>query len=203
MINNEYVWYACYGSNINRHRFMCYIKGGTCLYNGVQYPGCKDKRDPVEDRPVFLPHRLYFANSSSKWSMGGVAFIDPKRGKRKATLGRMYLITTKQFDKVKQQEGAWYGQEICLGEEDGYMIKTFTHPDIQQPNAPDAKYLLSIMHGLQEIYPKMPDQKICEYLSRHLQAWPNLGQAYLETVIKRKVILEGEYDYGRLRIHQK
>jgi len=33
MVNKKtYVWYAGYGSNLNKQRFMCYIKGGTPTY---------------------------------------------------------------------------------------------------------------------------------------------------------------------------
>ena len=35
----NYVWYACYGSNINRERFMRYINW------------CSDTTPPMEDRP--------------------------------------------------------------------------------------------------------------------------------------------------------
>lgn len=35
----NYVWYACYGSNISKMRFMDYINR------------CRDTTPPVEDRP--------------------------------------------------------------------------------------------------------------------------------------------------------
>jgi hypothetical protein len=38
----EFVWYASYGSNLNRARFMAYIEGGSVAGNDVVYEGCTD-----------------------------------------------------------------------------------------------------------------------------------------------------------------
>lgn len=99
-MNDKYVWYACYGSNLNKHRFLCYIQGGVCHYNGRIYEGCDDKSEPIEDKPITIPHKLYFANSSGSWNGSGVAFINPQRDPHANTRGRMYLITEDQFAEV-------------------------------------------------------------------------------------------------------
>ena len=40
--DNDYVWYGCYGSNINYDRFMLYIKGDNSgIYSSSE--GCEDK----------------------------------------------------------------------------------------------------------------------------------------------------------------
>ena len=38
-MDKEYVWYACYGSNLSADRFRCYIEGGVCAENGRSYEG--------------------------------------------------------------------------------------------------------------------------------------------------------------------
>ena len=43
----DYVWYACYGSNINYERFMYYINGDKKgKYSTIN--GCEDKSEPIE-----------------------------------------------------------------------------------------------------------------------------------------------------------
>jgi len=48
----DYVWYACYGSNINTQRFMLYIEGGEGNVEGtlLNEDGARDKSPPVEER---------------------------------------------------------------------------------------------------------------------------------------------------------
>jgi hypothetical protein len=107
------VWYASYGSNLKLERFICYIKGGRPRGSAKLYLGCRDKRDPIESRPIPLNFELYFAGRSNAWPRrekdgdvpGGIAFIrqNPERG---PTLGRVYLITDEQFNDVVLQENA-------------------------------------------------------------------------------------------------
>ena len=47
-MNKKYVWYACYGSNLLRERFMLYIQGGFCRFNNREYTPCNDKSAPLE-----------------------------------------------------------------------------------------------------------------------------------------------------------
>lgn len=167
----KYVWYACYGSNLSKERFLLYIKGGNCRYNDRYYVGCEDKGEPIKDRPVTIPHRLYFGNVSQSWYGGGVAFIDLKRNTEEKTLGRMYLITEEQFKQVQKQEGPgpnWYGMVLELGEVDGYKIKTFTSEEIRPANLPDKRYLEVFSIGLKETYPKMGENAIKEYLDARI-----------------------------------
>ena len=70
------VWYASYGSNLLRRRFMTYIQGGTPEGAAEGQVGCTDPTPPLDDRPVRIPHRLFFAGRSVKWENGGVAFIE-------------------------------------------------------------------------------------------------------------------------------
>ena len=47
--DEDYVWYACYGSNINYNRFMYYINGDISeKYSTIN--GCVDKSKPIEEK---------------------------------------------------------------------------------------------------------------------------------------------------------
>lgn len=165
---DKYVWYACYGSNLSKKRFLFYIKGGFCELNNKVYEGCVNKSEPIKDRPIEIPHRLYFGNRSCSWNGGGVTFIDPQQNRAERTLGRMYLITEEQFEQVHKQEGPgpdWYGKVLELGEADGYKIKTFTSEKIRCANSPHPLYLQVIAEGLKETYPEMSSKAIREYLA--------------------------------------
>ena len=148
----EYVWYACYGSNMNRERFMEYINT------------CSDKTSPKEDRPFMFKHDIYFAKASSKWNGGGKAFLDDtSEGK---AYGRVYLITRKQFEEIKRQEGTDYRRGLALGEIEGYPVYSFT--DMQkndETKVPSAEYFKTILTGLRECYESiLSDTELVQYL---------------------------------------
>jgi hypothetical protein len=90
---------------------MCYIKGGCPRGSTKQYPGCRDKHDPIESRAIPFNLELYFAGRSNTWPRkekdrdvpGGIAFIR-ENSERGPALGRMYLITDEQFNDVVLQE---------------------------------------------------------------------------------------------------
>ncbi|MEN2777377.1 hypothetical protein ABCY62_20355 [Acetivibrio clariflavus] len=168
-MSEKYVWYACYGSNILKERFMHYIKGGECRFNGAHYNGCKDKSDPLDERPFAIPHKLYFGKKSHKWENGGVAFLDPERNDSMMTLGKIYKITYDQFMDIQKQEGeSWYDKILCLGEVDGIPVKTFTHSFVVYERKPCVKYINVIRLGLKETYPEMSDEEIEQYIKRHI-----------------------------------
>ena len=103
MLNENHIWYASYGSNICRERFLCYIQGGQPKGAMTNYYGCRDKSLPIEETRIVLNHDLYFAKSSQNWQNGGVAFINTQSNS-KITYGYMYLITKEQFCDVAKQE---------------------------------------------------------------------------------------------------
>lgn len=171
MMREEYIWYACYGSNLSRSRFYCYLQGGKCEYNGKVYGGCADKRVPVEDRPIEIPHRVYFGNMSRSWGNGGVAFLEPQLTLNAKTKGRMYLITTNQFRDIYTQEGSgpnWYDALVDLGQSDGYPILTFTNSLLRPFNIPTRDYFRAMADGLAETYPEMNLAMIEDYLTNIL-----------------------------------
>lgn len=164
---SKYVWYACYGSNMCQERFICYIKGGEFKLGGSYCVGCKDKTLPRENKTIKLRHSLYFARKSSGWGGGGVAFISAEKEEdpKNWTLGRMWKITSDQFEEVKEQEGpSWYDYEVGnLGEEEGIPIKTITSKKRQTFNSPVKNYLSTITMGLIEAY-KLRNKAIYNYL---------------------------------------
>ncbi|MCI0724916.1 MAG: hypothetical protein L0338_39025 [Acidobacteria bacterium] len=112
-ISESLVWYASYGSNLFRPRFLLYIQGGTVEVTRRGYEGCRDKTPPRADRPLTIDHELFFAGRSEHWQ-GAMAFIKPERGVE-TTLGRMYLITDEQFNQVVRQERGMVtqGRRLC------------------------------------------------------------------------------------------
>src|SRR5690606_23572948 len=116
-MEKEYVWYACYGSNLSRDK---YVERYISL--------CSDKTPPTEDKPYILHYPLYFAGNSGRWH-GGVAFIGCKRDERAYTFGRIYRITTEQLRDTQFNEGQslkWYGNKLLLGTLDGLPVYTLT-----------------------------------------------------------------------------
>ncbi|WP_232824218.1 MULTISPECIES: hypothetical protein [Paraliobacillus] len=77
----EYVWYASYGSNLNRDKFLCYIKGGKAEGSSKVEVGCKDKSLPIKEVTYKMNLPLYFAKNSVRWQKQGVAFIGLKQDK--------------------------------------------------------------------------------------------------------------------------
>jgi hypothetical protein len=155
---STYVWYAGYGSNLNRQRFLCYIEGGTPLFGTQPNSGCTDKILPLDNRFILIPYRLYFAwpndmPDSKNWGKGGVAFLDPQKAieENEFSFVRIWKITSEQYEEIRDQEGkVLYDKEINIGELDGISIKTMTHSTMLDIQKPSATYLKTIMFGIQE-----------------------------------------------------
>lgn len=148
---DSYVWYAAYGSNVNRNRFMEYIER------------CDNKTNPVEDRPYVIPHDIYFASNSRIWEGKGVAFLDDS--KKGIALGRVYKITRKQFDDIQKMEGKNYQKKIKLGDLDNLQVMTFTSSNVRTDlKEASNKYLEVIKTGLKEVYPDKSELVLDTYL---------------------------------------
>lgn len=100
--NPTKVWYASYGSNMHKDRFLAYIKGGSIEGSRTIQSGARDDTDPMDDIPIRFDGRMHFAYVSSRWGYGGVAFMDTDHAGH--ALGRAYLITGEQFEDVVAQE---------------------------------------------------------------------------------------------------
>ncbi|KQZ88826.1 hypothetical protein ASD62_05420 [Phycicoccus sp. Root563] len=166
------VWYASYGSNLARDRFLCYLQGGRPPGATRTYPGARDTTAPADDRPMTLPGEVFFAWESPTWG-GGIAFYDATA--TGTALARAYLLTEQQFADVAAQEmhrepgedldlttvldearhdlgPGRYESLHLVGELDGHPVLTFTTPDpvSLQRNAPTRPYVETIARGLRE-----------------------------------------------------
>jgi hypothetical protein len=183
------VWYAGYGSNLCAERFRCYLEGG--IPPGLKRPsrGARDPGPPRADRPLDLPHRLYFAGYAERWG-GSPCFVDTVATSDHMTHGRAYLITWGQFEDVVAQEngrpttpiqldgclpengciaglGAGrYQNLLCLGTLDGSPVVTITSARTMKDarlGAPSTSYLKVMIAGLRESR-GMRDDAIVDYL---------------------------------------
>ena len=143
-----YVWYACYGSNINWERFMRYINN------------CTDRTEPAEDRPYEFAHPVFFAGTSSIWEGKGKAFLDDTADGH--AFGRIYKITDEQYREVKVYEGGDYTKKVELGMLEGIPVVTFTCRQKPEPEraVPSAEYLEVILSGLRETYPDIRESAL-------------------------------------------
>lgn len=169
------VWYAAYGSNLSRDRFLHYLQGGCPPGARRRQTGSRDRTPPVSDRAVRLPGRLHFGWESPTWG-GGIAFYDATGEGQ--VLSRAYLLTSEQFSDVATQEmhrEPGGGAELDLapvlaapgrhvygpgryetvhrvGTLDGAPVLTFTadRPERLTPTPPVAAYLRMLAAGLAE-----------------------------------------------------
>lgn len=177
-MDNELIWYAAYGSNIQLDRFICYIKGGRPKGGSTTYEGCRDKSDPAGDEEIYLKNQLYFARKSKGWNHKGVAFISPEFDESILTYGRVFLIKKSQFiDLFKQEtntkidididfescikhgslivkDPSWYGNVLHLGSNGDYPIFTITNKtnQLDKLNTPDPAYIQTIARGISEVF---------------------------------------------------
>lgn len=176
-MNQKYVWYAAYGSNLNTERFNCYILGGTPEKSDINQLGCRDKEKPRRTATYKNDHEMYFAKYSKAWG-GGVCFIRYSDNDE-FTLYKLYLVHFEQFidvaeqecglrpgkseidqenlESIKECEGlifskSWYGKILLLGSKGGYPIYTVTSPKdfVRQLKSPSDTYLYHIIKGLSE-----------------------------------------------------
>lgn len=206
------IWYASYGSNMQMERFLCYIRGGQPKGRTDTYNGCRDKTLPEEFEELYITSRLYFAKESNGWNKGGVGFISNSFESATQTLARIYLITQEQFvDIVKQEtkfkgelnidfekcveqgslifkDPSWYGNLIFLGKRNQKPIFTFTSKTnfTDQINKPDNAYLKTIIEGIKEAFPSFNEFDICDYLLPLAGIKDNYNKEQLITLIKEK-----------------
>ncbi|XP_048137743.1 histone deacetylase 5-like isoform X3 [Rhodamnia argentea] len=104
-LSNIDIWYATFGSNMWKPRFLFYIEGGQV--DGMQKlcSGSMDKRPPKEILWKIFPHRLFFGRESTRtWGLGGVAFLHPESKNEDIVHMCLYRITLEQFNDVLHQE---------------------------------------------------------------------------------------------------
>ncbi|CAK9147973.1 unnamed protein product [Ilex paraguariensis] len=100
-----YVWYAAYGSNMDKSRFRCYIKGGKVEGMRRTCSGSRDRSQPKKILWKTLPHRLFFGREhTGAWGPGGAAFLHPESNVLDKAYLCLYKITLEQFNDVLVQE---------------------------------------------------------------------------------------------------
>ncbi|OIJ12864.1 hypothetical protein BKP35_09860 [Anaerobacillus arseniciselenatis] len=206
MNENNYVWYASYGSNLSKDRFLCYIRGGKPEGSEKEEVGCRDQSLPLKEETFVMNFPLYFAKNSDRWQQQGVAFIGLTKDQNEVTYSRKYLITKEQFlDVVKQENNgveldidlekvkkevyltlrdSWYGTILFLGEAEGASIFTFTADwDLDVPfNKPSEQYLSMIIEGLKR-YVNLNSHDIINYLSTKPGVIDNYCKEEIEKLI--------------------
>jgi gamma-glutamylcyclotransferase (GGCT)/AIG2-like uncharacterized protein YtfP len=165
-VNDRFVWYAAYGSNCLKERFLTYIEGGCFREMPKVYAGCRDRSLPLTDFPYTIDYEMYFGNQSANWQ-GGVCFLD--LNKPGTTLGRIYLITREQLFDVQKQEGQgtdWYHIIQILGDFGGISVMTLTNSRRLPANVPSKSYMQVVREGIGESYSiAMSENKIDDYLA--------------------------------------
>ena len=163
--DEEYIWYFCYGSNINYKRFLIYINGDEDS-NFAKKEGCRDKQEPIDSKPYVVRRRLYFAKHSGKWN-GGVAFLNYRsRGK---VYGKIYKIKKSQFIDILKQEQRLkeYNTIVYIGKYKKTPIYTFTSlHKLSDCEKPSEEYLNTIKEGLVTTYKKLSIKQIDKYLTK-------------------------------------
>ena len=155
-MDENYVWYAAYGSNLNTARFYTYLDGTQFPLSTRKQFGCRDNDRPVREDTIQIPYELYFSKKASGWENKGVAFLKSMKSEAARTLCKIYLINKKQFTDVFLQENSknpfreqleldfteiktcgeflmppeddfkWYGRLIYLTDHQGIPVITFT-----------------------------------------------------------------------------
>lgn len=193
------IWYAAYGSNLCRDRFLHYLQGGAAPGAQRELPGSRDPSPPADERALTFAGTMFFAWESPTWG-GGISFVEV--GGEDVVLARAYLLTEDQLSDVATQEmhrepGAdldlalvlehrahtygpgRYETLHLLGELDGHPVLTFTtarRADLE-PNEPREDYLRLLLRGLRETHGLSLDEA-CE----HLLTRPGIGSWSLETL---------------------
>ncbi|WP_420491517.1 hypothetical protein [Neobacillus drentensis] len=205
-MNENYVWYASYGSNLHIDRFLCYIIGGKPEGSSKIETGCKNPSLPVASSTFTMNYPLYFAKEADKWESQGVAFIGLTEDPSCVTYSKKYLISLDQFMDVMSQENngidfqvdlnlvintgsnvyrrnAWYGNILYLGEEKGFPIFTFTASwdvyDVEWKK-PSHAYLSTLINGLKEDYSN-------EEIYLYFQTKPGIIGKYNETELRNLI----------------
>ena len=161
----DYVWYACYGSNINYERFMYYINGDIeGKYSTIN--GCEDTSEPIEERKYIFECPVYFAGNSKRWGEGGFAFLDYEHEGK--SYGKLYKVKMNQFKGILEQEQRCklYDAILLVDYIEGLPVFTFTaqHKLNDLLQNPSIQYVEVIKKGLLSLYDNMDSNQIDAYL---------------------------------------
>ncbi|KAF3499203.1 hypothetical protein F2Q69_00039955 [Brassica cretica] len=149
------VWYASFGSNMWKPRFLCYIQGGQV--EGMTKPcvGSLDKSPPKGITWGTYPNSLEQFNDVLFQENGlNVDFASPIFG-----LTALQLVEKNGSTPLEADLAPWYGNVVCLGREGDVPILTMTctlsviekFASGEVPLSPPAKaYAKTLIRGLVE-----------------------------------------------------
>ncbi|KAF3563848.1 hypothetical protein DY000_02011451 [Brassica cretica] len=149
------VWYASFGSNMWKPRFLCYIQGGQV--EGMTKPcvGSLDKSPPKGITWGIYPNSLEQFNDVLFQENGlNVDFASPIFG-----LTALQLVEKNGSTPLEADLAPWYGNVVCLGREGDVPILTMTctlsviekFASGEVPLSPPAKaYANTLIRGLVE-----------------------------------------------------
>lgn len=184
-MGNVHVWYASYGSNLSRDRFLCYLQGGRPEGARRSFPGARDSSEPLDDVPFTMPGQMFFGYQSPTWG-GGIAFYHADL--EGTALARAYLVSEEQFADVAAQEmhrnpgedldlttvldkqrhtigPGKYEALHLVGELEGSPVLTFTTPEPHDVphQAPAPAYLAIVASGLRDTH-GLSGEEVIDYL---------------------------------------
>ena len=166
ILNEKYLWYACYGSNLLDARFKKYLDKFNLEY-------------PIREEKYIFNHPLYFANEGCKnWDCKGIAYIDMNDiGK---TYGWKYLIKKDDFKKILHDEGSTYEEIFIEKDKDNFDIYTISSNKKYIDNEASHKYLDIIGAGLIE-KKLLKENELKDYLNHDYK--PNLDTKHIKDII--------------------
>lgn len=116
------VWYAGYGSNLERTRFLRYLEGGAAPGASRTLTGARDPSPPRDERAFAFAGTMFFGWDSPTWH-GGISFVEVPDGPGRTAdasgtvLARAYLLSEEQLADVAHQEmHREPGDDLDLGE---------------------------------------------------------------------------------------
>jgi hypothetical protein len=145
ILQERSVWYAVYGSNLKKERFMRYLDPQECD------AGTKNQ-DQIKERRFRLQFKLYFAYECSSWGLGGVAFVETERVIPPPTFGRAYLLTLPQLRCVARGENGKKSDEGIDMVKIAQVISTGISGDIRVIKTTDCSVYL-ISHPMAPLIP--------------------------------------------------
>ena len=200
------VWYAAYGSNVDRRRFVTYLSGGPVPGTGDVQAGALDTAPPRRVEPYRFSQSIRFAHHSRRWN--GATAVLHHTANSVGALGRRYLITESQFADVVAQENRRPAVDLPLSElavnevhpitdrsydglllletDDGIPIVTFTSPTEPtelDPAPPSPAYLGTMARGIVDAH-RLSAREIASHLHHAPGVAPTWSISDIEALVK-------------------
>ncbi|MGB6180555.1 MAG: hypothetical protein WBF79_04865 [Rhodococcus sp. (in: high G+C Gram-positive bacteria)] len=115
MTAQDLLWYVGYGSNTLPARLDAYLGGAAPDSRFGAHTAGVDIAAPTRRRWLIIPHALYFAGVSARWT-GSSAFVSLDAEPGSTTIARAYLMTQAALDHVATAENAQSTSTLSVGE---------------------------------------------------------------------------------------